>query len=142
MYDYKYEMTGDVLNAIREAMTPAQIAAALHADRDNLEQDLNDAFWIDDDVTGNGSGMYTDDNTARGYILENLDKLQDLVSAGLMEAERVLDALADGSFAYLDVCVRCNVLYEAIYDALDLLEEDPEIAAEIEKLQQAEEAAG
>lgn len=140
MYDYLYEMTGDVLQAIRDSYTPADIAAAITEDRDDFAANIHDDLWIDDDVTGNGSGAYTTHEKARDYVSGNFGLLYDMVRGGTATADDVLSLLADDDYVTLDVYIRCDLLYEAVYQALDLLEGDAEIAAGIEKLQA--EAAG
>lgn len=135
-YDYLYEMTGDVLQAIRDNYTPAEIAAAITEDRDSFAADLNDALFLDDAVTGNGSGSYY----CNAYKAEEaLSHNWDLLADALEEFGGDVNILRQGPEA-CDVTIRCYLLWEAIDKALDLLEDDAEIAAEIEKLQA--EAAG
>lgn len=58
MYDYREHVKDDCVDAIREWLD-------YHKDdvkgmsRDNLREELYDAFWIGDRVTGNASGSYT-----------------------------------------------------------------------------------
>lgn len=43
-------------------------------DRDELEQELYDDLFFDDNVTGNASGSYTFcRNTAKEYVIDNME---------------------------------------------------------------------
>jgi len=143
MYNYHEAIKDDVLQAIREEWKPAELAEILYTDRGNFEMDLNDAFFLEDNVTGNGSGSYTFSRAeARGNLDGNYDILQRMVQEGWLDAGDVVDALAEENFERLDVLIRCFLLMDGILLALEELEADPEIAAELEKLRGVEEAAG
>ena len=134
MYNYLDAMKEDVLTAIRENYTLSD-----YENREELEERLNDDLWIDDAVTGNGSGSYTF-NAARAaeYVQEDgEDYVKELIAEFGLDAETVADHLFD--YEYWDVSIRCYLLGQAISAALDELEDEFEIEEEEEE--EEEEAA-
>lgn len=139
MYNYLDNVTSDVIDAIRENYTSEEIAEKLYEDRDGFSSQLNDDLWIDDSVTGNGSGSYTFSRyEAAENLTGNYDLVKELVSEFGIDAETVADRIDDPE--YWDVSIRCYLLYQAIDAALDELEEDEEIQAIMEHLEEAEES--
>ena len=83
--------------------------------RDDIEEDLNDRLFIEDSVTGNGSGSYTFNTwQAEEYLCHNLD----LLAEACNEFGGGVDVLKDGAEA-CDVTIRCYLLSQAISEVLD-----------------------
>lgn len=117
-YNYEEAVKNDVRNYIEEEGIDVK-----KFDREELEEKLNEDLWIEDSVTGNGSGSYTFDNyTAEENICHNLD----LLGEALEEFGDCSDVLKKGAEA-CDVTIRCYLLGSAISEVLDeLYEEDDE----------------
>ena len=131
MYNYLENVTSDVLDAIRENYAIEEIAEKLLNDKHGFSETLNDDLWIDDSVTGNSSGSYyCNPWKAEEALSHNLDLLKEAID----EFGGNYDVLGDGPEA-CDVTIRCHLLSQAIYDALEELEDDDEISAIIEKLE-------
>lgn len=118
-YDYIEHMTADVIDAIRERYTDDEIRTRMDDDRDELAQELNDDLWIDDSVTGNGSGSYYFNAwRAEDAIAHNWDLIADMI-----DEFDAADILRQGPEA-IDVSIRCYLLGQAIDAALDQLDDE------------------
>jgi len=111
-YDYRETITSDILDYIEE-----NINLSDYADRDELEEALNDELWIADSVTGNASGSYTFN---RYEAEENLCHNLDLLKEALDEFSSNCDILENPEAC--DVTIRCYLLGECLAEALDQLE--------------------
>lgn len=117
-YDYYEVVKSDVLDYIR-----LNISIDDYEDRDSLEEYLNDTLWVEDSVTGNGSGSYTFSRfKAEEYICHNLD----LLCEAMEDFGCTIDVLKGGAEA-CDVTIRCYILGQCISEALD------EIYSELDK---------
>lgn len=118
-YNYLEVVTADAKQAILENLKYWDFS-----DREELEEKANDELWIDDSVTGNGSGSYTFSTwKAEENLCHNLDKLEESCS----EFEQdVGEAIKQGA-EYCDVTIRCYLLGQSISAALDELEEEGKI---------------
>ena len=116
MYNYLDSMKADILEAIADDYNLSDFAS-----RDELADRLNDDLWINDHVTGNGSGSYTDDETAKQYVLENTELLIEMVHSFGVEPERFTYHFMRNDWNYFDVSIRCDLLGQAIELALDEL---------------------
>jgi hypothetical protein len=119
-YNYLEAMVDDIKDYI-----DANINLDEFEDRQELEEKLNDDLWVEDSVTGNGSGSYTFD---RHKSYENvqgdpdaMDYIRDLVSDFGVDAETVAEKFLDEDYDYWDVSIRCYLLGQAIGEALDQL---------------------
>ena len=85
--------------------------------RDEIAGELNDLLWVEDSVTGNGSGSYTFNRwTAEENLCHNWDLLCDAWEEfGDVPNLRTLGA--EGA----DVVIRCYLLSECIETVLDEL---------------------
>jgi hypothetical protein len=120
-YDYMAAMKEDIKEYIRDNYTTEEIAERLE-NRAEWEETLNDDLWTVDSVTGNASGSYTFCTyTAEEYIAHNLD----LLAEALHEFCDTTDYLEKGAEA-CDVTIRCYLLYQAIGNALDEIENEME----------------
>lgn len=87
----------------------------------DLKEDLNNDLWINDSVTGNGSGSYTfNSNEAKEYFLSGgMEILKDVVNEGFLTPEEFVEYFTTENWESLDVTCRCFVLYTAIDEAVD-----------------------
>lgn len=115
-YDYLEAIKSDVLDYIRE-----EVNLPDYDSREELEEALNDELWTVDSVTGNASGSYYC-NAWRAE--EALSHNWDLLAEALREfGQDATDVLEQGAEA-MDVTIRCYLLWQAIAEALDELEEE------------------
>jgi len=119
-YNYLEAMVDDIKDYIDENINLEE-----YENRQELEEKLNDDLWVEDSVTGNGSGSYTFD---RHKSYENvqgdpnaMDYIRDLVSEFGVDAETVAEKFLDEDYEYWDVSIRCYLLGQAIGEALDQL---------------------
>lgn len=109
-YDYFYHVCEDVRNYIAEN--------GIEVNKDNreeVEERLNDDLFIEDSVTGNGSGSYFCNAwDAEEALAHNWDLLAD----ALDEFGGNTDVLRQGPEA-ADVTIRCYLLGQAIASVLD-----------------------
>lgn len=121
MYNYLEAVKNDVL----EAMKGHDLTGK---DRDEIETYLRDELWIDDAVTGNGSGSYTFNRArARDYVLNSEDGAGLLVDAAkvfCIDAAEIGKRFIAEDWEYFDVTIRCYVLDQAIAAALDEMEDE------------------
>lgn len=125
MYNYLENVTNDAKQAILENLNDWNFS-----DREQLEEIANDELWVDDSVTGNGSGSYTfNREAAKEYVTrsdDGMDTLRDAVQDFGCEHE-AFTAFLENDWEYLDVTIRCYLLVQAISAALDELEEEGKI---------------
>nr|DAZ67912.1 MAG TPA: hypothetical protein [Caudoviricetes sp.] len=125
MYNYLEAVTNDAKQAILENMNDWNFA-----DREELEEIASDELWVDDNVTGNGSGSYSfNSEMAKEYVLESddgLDTLRDAAKDYNCE-HKAFTAFLEENWEYLDVTIRCYLLSQAISAAIDELEEEGKI---------------
>lgn len=105
-YKYLEEMKNDVREVLADY--PMEQDETMEA----YEERLNNALWIDDGVTGNGSGSYTFDSVkAAEYVGSNyvllLEALQEFGTDKLPQPEEA------------DVIIRCYLLGRAIHEVLN-----------------------
>ena len=124
-YNYLEAVTADAKQAILENLNDWDFT-----DREELEEIANDELWVDDSVTGNGSGSYTfNREAAKEYVTrsdDGMDTLRDAVCDFDCEHE-AFSAFLEWNWEYFDVTIRCYLLGEAISAALDELEEEGKI---------------
>lgn len=113
MYDYRQAMREDIRDYIEENKDQYDFS-----DRDSVESELYDDMFIDDSVTGNGSGSYTFNAQE---AKENIDL--DLLADACDEFGGGEDILRKGWEA-MDVTIRCYLLGEILSDVLNELYAD------------------
>lgn len=114
-YDYLEAVTNDAKNAILKNYHDWHFT-----DRDELEEVANDKLWINDSVTGNGSGSYTYNVwQAEENLCHNMDELEEACNEF---GQDIGEAVKQGA-EYCDVTIRCYLLSQAISAAIDELEE-------------------
>ena len=110
----KYDYRAALYNDIKEYIEENEIDITLW----NIEEKLQDDLWIEDSVTGNGSGSYTFNAwKAEENLCHNLDLLEEACK------ELGCDISRFGGAEAMDVCIRCYLLYEMISKVIsDMLE--------------------
>lgn len=121
MYDYKEAIKNDISEYIAE-----NEYYLTGYTRDELEDKLNDDLWIEDSVTGNGSGSYTFSRyDAQQYVTEDgMQYLQEAAEEGFLSSEETAERFLSDDFEYFDVTIRCYLLSQCIHEVLDELESD------------------
>lgn len=108
-YDYRYEMRKDIMRALQND----------YESRDFDE--LFDALFVNDSVTGNASGSYTFCTyTAELYLAGNWDLLRDALEEFGCSSVDILEKGAE----WCDVTIRCYLLGEILKECLDDLEKE------------------
>lgn len=119
-YNYLENMKEDIKNYIEENKENESY------NWDNLEEVeevLYDDLWIDDSVTGNGSGSYyCNSYKAREALQGNEDLLIEALEEFGNDAESYKRSLTDPEFA--DVTIRCYLLSQAISEVLKEMSEE------------------
>lgn len=104
-YDYLSAVESDVREYIEN-----NVDFHDYSDLDEMEEDLNEKLFVEDEVTGNASGSYTFNTwQAEEYLCHNLD----LLAEANEEFGGNSDILSDGVEA-CDVTIRCYLLGQAI----------------------------
>ena len=118
-YNYFENVTGDAKQAILENMNGWDFS-----DREELEEIANDELWVNDSVTGNGSGSYTFSAwKAEENLCHNMDELEEACDEF---GQDIGEAVKQGA-EYCDVTIRCYLSGQAISAAIDELEEEGKI---------------
>lgn len=116
-YDYLEAVTNDVREYIRNNIDLVE----WKGNREGLEERLNDDLFIEDSVTGNGSGSYYCNTwKAEEALSHNWDLLVEALEAFGQDGTDVLKQGAE----WCDVTIRCYLLGQAIAAVLDELEDD------------------
>ena len=123
MYNYREDLQNDIRNYIQENIENKYLCFAEFKDMDSLFEHLNDELWIEDSVTGNGSGSYTFDAEEAGHNLAgNFDLLKEA-----FDEFGGFDVLEKGEEA-CDVTIRCYLLGECLSEVLEEYKEEFEEA--------------
>lgn len=113
-YNYKNAVCEDIRNYIKDN----DIKATDYESRDEMFNALNDDLWVEDSVTGNGSGSYTFSTwKAEENICHNLDLLGQAMEEFGCSPE---DLMTKGP-EWADVTIRCWLLSECIWEVIDEL---------------------
>lgn len=119
MYNYNEAVKADVLDYIRDNYTEEELAEKLE-DKDGFAEELNDALWIEDSVTGNGSGSYTfNRKTAKEYVFSDPDTVSQALQEFCVDADTIATNFLGQEWEYFDVTARCYCLSSAIYEVLE-----------------------
>lgn len=113
MFDYDYEeaIKDDIRMYIED-----NVCLNDYEDYDDLEESLNEALFINDSVTGNGSGSYT---FSTYEAEENLCHNWDLLLEALEDfGETDLNILEKGA-EFCDVTIRCYLLPRMISEIIE-----------------------
>lgn len=117
-YNYLEAVKEDVLNYIQE-----NEIKVYSSNREEIEQELNDALFIEDSVTGNASGSYTFN---RWQAEENLCHNWELLAEAMEEFGGSTGEALERGAEYCDVTIRCYLLAQAISEVLDEVETEEE----------------
>lgn len=118
MYNYLEAMKNDIEEYINENINLEDFE-----NKDELEEKLNDDLWIEDSVTGNGSGSYTFNSYKAKENLEgNEDLVREMCQEFGIDAETIADKFLNEDYEYFDVSVRCYLLGQAIAEVLEDIE--------------------
>lgn len=110
----KYNYRGVLAEDIRTYIQDNEISRDDYEDMDAMHEALYDALWVEDSVTGNGSGSYTFN---AWEAEENLCHNMDLLEEALSEFGWGIDYLSRGAEA-CDVTIRCYLLGEVLTQVL------------------------
>ena len=138
-YDYNKEVSADVLQYlidnydINEDENTIEIDGTVYnisedADNDNNSRDdliekLNEDLWIADSVTGNGSGSYTFNTwKARCNLWNNAELIEEVTKEFEITPENASNP------EFMDVSIRCYLLYGVIAEVIEELENGIEAA--------------
>lgn len=120
-YNYYEAMKEDIKNYIVENYTAEELTKKI--DEPYFENDIHDALFIDDSVTGNGSGSYTFSRvTAKDYILsdsENVDLLREALKEFCVDGDTIAEKFLSEDWEYFDVTIRCYILGGVINNVLE-----------------------
>ena len=122
-YDYREAMTDDIKQYIDENVTIDDNGytynGEVYEDGQELYDALTDDLWVDDSVTGNGSGSYTmNREEAKGYVVDNMELVSDVMNEFGIESDYVGKRLLDQDWEYFDVSIRCYLLGEILGEVL------------------------
>lgn len=127
MYDYLKAIKEDVREYVNN-----EINLSDYEDMEELEQELNDTLWIDDSVTGNGSGSYTfSRQEAKKNLIGNFDLIREMIQEFCIPSDEVIDKFLSEDYEYFDVSIRCYLLGQAIAEVLEEMNGAGATAAEI-----------
>ena len=119
-YNYEEAVKNDVRSWIEDNVKLSE----WEGDREGLEEYLNDELFVDDSVTGNGSGSYTFNTwKAEENICHNMELLGEACEEFGDDSAQILKKGAE----VCDVTIRCYLLGPAIAAVLDELEEEGRI---------------
>ena len=118
MYNYKEQIRADVKEWIED--NKEQIEGL---DRYDAFEVVYDSCWLDDSVTGNGSGSYTFSRyEARENFFSDGDSeeyLEQMCDDGFSDPVHIGKKLIASDYEWLDVSIRCWLLCDAVSDVLD-----------------------
>lgn len=117
-YDYRQAMREDVRTAIKEKEEwIGKTITEAYEDKEEAYDQLFDDMWVNDSVTGNGSGSYTFNRyKAEEYLTHNWE----LLGEALEEFGGDLkDTFDNGGVEALDVTIRCYLLPEILAEIIE-----------------------
>lgn len=121
-YNYKEAVVEDVYDYLVEN----EITWSSY-NRDRVESNLQDELFVSR-VTGNDSGSYTyNSNRAREYFQgdrKSMQYIRGLVSEFGDSEDSLAEHFMNEDWEWFDVSIRCYLLYGAISDAMDMVEEE------------------
>lgn len=128
MYDYDYKE--EVLQAVKEEAEDGYTPEMLEpVDLEDYGEKLNDALWVDDSVTGNGSGSYFFNSyEAEEALAGNWDLAAEALEMFGCDSINPFEKGAE----WVDVTIRCYLLSQCISDYIEQNEDD--LTERIERL--------
>lgn len=131
-YDYRQEMLNDIDEYIRNEDRIWHLAIEGKLLADEIQNALYDELWIEDSVTGNGSGSYTFNSyKAEEMLCHN----RDLLGEALAEFGYPKDHSKLNDSEWCDVIIRCYLLGEILGEWFRM--NDDYVEEQIEKAENA-----
>jgi hypothetical protein len=119
---YYEQMYYDVCEYIADCVNIADYIEDGEMDVDRMIEEVNEACWTEDSVTGNVSGSYyCNAYKAKEQVFENIELLIEALESFGCEAEDYKRALVNPEWA--DVTIRCYYLYEVVNNVIEAIEE-------------------
>jgi len=117
---YLTETVENVIEMVKDSYTAADFDGMTP---DAVKEKIHDDAWIDDAVTGNGSGShYFSATESREAVEADRDTVVEALKDFCIEADEIGRRFLDGDYEYFDVTARCYVLDEAIEEAYKKLD--------------------
>ena len=118
MYNYYENVKSDLKEALEEYQEYSKYDW-LEDDPDEIGEEVYEKAWIDDSVTGNGSGSYFF-NTYKSEeaLCHNLDLLGEALSEFGYEGNALAEQMGKGAEA-CDVTIRCYILGQVIGETIE-----------------------
>lgn len=125
-YNYKKEMRERIVDYIQMNYLGKLIEINNSDDEsekkdriDTLYETLYDELWVEDYVTGNGSGSYTFNRSkAREYVLDNMELAVEAYDE-FGEINELTKDMKNEDWERIDVTIRCYLLSGCITDAIE-----------------------
>ena len=116
-YDYKESVKQAVKDWIID-----ELNSGLSSKEDIDFEYVYEACYVQDSVTGNASGSYTFSRyEARNNFFEDENSeeyLDEMISDGIITREELGRHMAESDWEWIDVCIRCNLLFWAVDAAI------------------------
>lgn len=121
-YDYVNAVKQDIINSIEDDEQVDELRKLSYQDR---MYEIEEWYWADDNVTGNGGDFYDRADVVAKYVNGNSDYVEEALKEFDGDGKGIIKALhdygVDGIFQYLDCTARCYAFYEASEKALEEL---------------------
>lgn len=113
MYSYEDNMKVDIKDWIEENVD---------LEKDFDYDEVYEALWVEDSVTGNGSGSYTfDREEAKEYVIDNMDLAKEAIEEFGIDAKTIGEKFLNEEWEWMDVTIRCNMLDWVLSEVLEEL---------------------
>lgn len=127
MYNYREAMKNDIREWIQDNMTGEDFREFETAD--DLSEHLDEVLWVEDSVTGNGSGSYTFNRAkAKEYVFDNFALLIEACREFCVDFDEFGKHAYHEDFEWMDSTIRCYLLNECIGAVIEEMENDAESA--------------
>ena len=104
-YNYREHLKADVVDSL-DMFVPHS-----YDDVEEFRVHLDERLWVEDSVTGNGSGSYTfSREDAKANVLANLGLLHEAMEAFEITDEEIGKRFMADDWEWFDVIIRCSLL--------------------------------
>ena len=104
-YNYREHLKADVVDSL-DMFVPHS-----YDDVEEFKEHLDERLWVEDSVTGNGSGSYTfSREDAKENVLANLDLLHEAMEDFGVTDEEIGKRFMADDWEWFDVVIRCSLL--------------------------------
>ena len=104
-YNYREHLKADVVDSL-DMFVPHS-----YDDVEEFRVHLDERLWVEDSVTGNGSGSYTfSREDAKANVLANLDLLHEAMEDFEVTDEEIGKRFMADDWEWFDVIIRCFLL--------------------------------